>query len=132
VLDFQPVELAQMVDIPQVLLPRVLEWDAEDLVVAALLILHPEHADGPAPDEASWERRLLHQDQRVQRVAIGTERFLDEAVVRRVLRCCEQRAVQPYATGGVIHLVLVSVTFRDLNRYVEIHLTLPNLAAQVS
>src|SRR6266498_2889274 len=45
VLDLEPVELRQVVDIAQVLLARVVRRDAQDLVVAALLIGHPEHAD---------------------------------------------------------------------------------------
>ena len=102
VLDLQPVELGQVVDVAQVLLPRVVAGHAEDLVVAALLVLHPEHADRAGPDQAARERRLLDQHQRVQRVAVLAEAVLDEPVVGRVLGGGEQRPVQPdpAACGG--------------------------------
>src|SRR5262245_5164139 len=58
VLDLESIELGQMVDVAQVLLPRVLRGHAQHLVVAALLIGHPEHPDGPSPDEATRERGL--------------------------------------------------------------------------
>ncbi len=110
------------------LLTRVLERHAQDLVVAAHLVLHPVHADCAAPDEAARERRLLHQHERVQRVAVLAQGALDEAVVRRVLSRGEERAVQPDATGLVVHLVLVAVTLGDLNRNVEIHIHAPSFA----
>src|SRR5690349_3894244 len=82
VLDLHPVELGQVVDVTQVLLARVVTGHAEDLVVATLLVLHPEHPDRAGPDQATRERRLLDQDERVERVAVLTERVLDEPVVR--------------------------------------------------
>src|SRR5947199_8509734 len=54
VLDLQPVELGHVVDVAQVLLAWVVGRYAQDLVVAALLVGHPEHADRPAPDQAAW------------------------------------------------------------------------------
>src|ERR1700727_231387 len=66
VLDLQLVELGDVVDVAEVLPARVAGRDAEDLVVAALLVAHAEHADGPAADHAAWERRLVQDDQRVQ------------------------------------------------------------------
>src|SRR6266568_501410 len=48
VLDLQPVELGQVVDVAQVLEPWIARRDAEHLVVAALLVGHPEHPDRAA------------------------------------------------------------------------------------
>src|SRR4051794_14355290 len=70
VLDLHAVELGQVVDVAQVLLAGVVAGHAEDLGVAALLILHPEHADraGPragtrrslsAPPFSSFTRNIL-------------------------------------------------------------------------
>ena len=73
---------------------------AQHLVVAALLVGHPEHADRPAAHQHAREQRVaLQQHQRVERVAVLAERVLDEAVVGRVLRRGEQRAVQPHPAG---------------------------------
>jgi hypothetical protein len=59
VLYFQPVELRQVPDVTQVFLPHVGDWDAQHLVVRALLVGHLEHAYRPAAHQASGERRLF-------------------------------------------------------------------------
>jgi hypothetical protein len=56
VLDFEPVELRQVMDVAQVLLTRVATVDAQDLLVATLFVGHPEHADRTAADQAAGER----------------------------------------------------------------------------
>ena len=94
---------------------------AEDLVVAALLVGHPEHADRPAADQAAGERRLQQEHEGVERVAVLAERVLDEAVVGRVLRRGEQGPVEAEPPGVVVHLVLVALPLGDLHEYVELH-----------
>src|SRR4051812_40495284 len=86
VLDLQAVELAQVVDVAEVLQARIVGRDAEDLVVAALLVGHAEHADRAATDQAARERGGLDEYERVQWVLVLAERALDVAVVGRVLR----------------------------------------------
>ena len=100
---------------------RVRRRDAQQLVVAAGLVRHPEHADRTALDEAAREGRLVKDDQRVQRVAVLAEGVLDEAVVGRVGGRGEESTVQTDPTGLVVHLVLVPRTLRDLDRDVELH-----------
>src|SRR5580700_1428808 len=58
VLDLQPVEPGQVMEVTQVFLTRVARGHAKDLVVAAILVGHPEHADRAAADQAAGERGL--------------------------------------------------------------------------
>jgi hypothetical protein len=122
VLDLQPVELGHVVDVAQVLQPRVLRRYAQDLVVAALLVGHPEHADGPAADQAARKGRLLHEYQRVERVAVLTQRAFDETVIGRILGSGEKGPIEADSPGTMIYLVLVALSLGDLNRHIEVHL----------
>jgi len=124
VVDLQPVELGYVLELLQVLLPRVAGRDADDLVVAALLVGHPEHADRAAADQAAGEGGLLHQHQGVQRIAVLAQSVLDEPVVGRVLGRGEQRPVQPDPAGVMVGLVLVAAPARYLHHHVEIHVAL--------
>src|SRR3954470_24887988 len=106
VLDLQAVELGHVVNVTQVLDPRVRRGHAQQLVVAARLVGHPEHADRTALDQAAGERRLVENDQGVQRVAILAEGVLDKAVVRWVAGRSEESTVETDAPRLVVHLVL--------------------------
>ena len=65
-LDLQAVELRNVVDVADVLHPRVPGRDAQHLVVATGLVTHPEHADRSALDEAAGECGLSQQDKGVK------------------------------------------------------------------
>src|SRR2546423_4683910 len=125
VLDLQPVELRQVVDIAQVLQAGIVGGYAQDLVVAALLVRHPEHTDRPAPDQATGKGRLRYQYQRVERIPVLAEGALDEPVVRRILGGGEQGAVEADPAGVVVDFVLVALSFGDLHGDVEVHLPTP-------
>src|SRR5689334_22306896 len=121
VVDLQPVVLGYVLELAQVLLPRIAGRDTDDLVVTALLVRHPEHPDRTAADQAAGERGLLDQHHRVERVAVLTQGVRYEAVVGRVLRRGEQRPVQPDQAAFVVDLVLVPAAPRDLDHDVEFH-----------
>ena len=91
------------------------------LVIAAGLVPHAEHTERPALDEATGERGLLEEDQRVQRIAVFAEGALDESVVIRVTGGGEEHPVEPDTARNVVHLVLIAVSLGDLDRDVELH-----------
>jgi len=121
VLDLQLVELGDVPDVLQVRQPGIAGRYAEHLVVAALLVPHPEHADRPAQDQAAGKRGFLDEYEGVEWITVLPEGVLDEAVVGRVLRRGEERPVEPDSAGIMIHFVLVAMPFRDLDRDVEMH-----------
>ena len=57
-LDLEQHELAYVGEIPDVVTSRIGRRHTQHLVVAARLVLHPEHRDCPAPNQAARERRL--------------------------------------------------------------------------
>jgi hypothetical protein len=121
VLDLKPVEFGQVVKVAQVLLARVARGHAQDLVIAALLVGHPEHADRAAADQAAGKRGFQHQHQRVERIAVLAQGVRHEAVVGGVLGRGEQRPVQPDPAASVVDLVLVPASPRDLDQDVKFH-----------
>jgi hypothetical protein len=80
------IELRDILDVAQIGHPRIGRCYAQDLIVVAHLVPHPEHSDRPAGDQAAREGRLLEQDKRVERVAVVGERVFDEAIVGRTVR----------------------------------------------
>src|SRR5690625_1393985 len=102
-------------------LARVVGGYAQNLVVPAGLVGHPEHADGSATDQAAGEGGLVDQHQRVERITIQAESVLDEPIVTWVPRGREQPSIQPDPPGLVVHLVLVPASGRNLDGDVELH-----------
>src|SRR5690606_7578793 len=107
VLDLQAVELRDVGELLTAHLTAVTHRHCHDLVVAARLIAHAEHAQRTAADQAAREGRLLEQHQAVQRIPILTEGPLDEPVIIWVPRRGEQHAIEPDPTVVMVHLVLV-------------------------
>jgi hypothetical protein len=61
---------------------RVVEVDADDLLVVLSLVHHVHHPYRARPQDAKRLDRLLHDDEHVERVIIVAEGTRDEAVVR--------------------------------------------------
>ena len=129
VLDFQPVELGDVMDVAQVLVPRVLRRDAQQLLVRTRFVGHPEHADRATKDQASGKRGFLDDDEGIERITVTAEGVFHEAVVRRITGGGEQHAVQTDPAGCMVHFVLVALPLRDLDDDVEFH---PGILAEVS
>src|SRR5450631_535746 len=121
VLDLQPVEGADVLEVLDVGYPGVVCGHHQDLVVPSSLVGHVEQADRARADQASGERRLLKQDESVQRVAILSQGVLDVAVVGRVTRGGEQQPVEADTARRMVHLVLVAVSLGNLDRDVVLH-----------
>src|SRR3954470_23575177 len=98
---------------------RILDRDAEHLVVDALVVLHAEQSDRLDVDHAAGERRLRHADDRVERVAVQAERLRDEPVVHRIDHRREQEAVELDHVFVVVELVLVAAPLWDLDQELE-------------
>ena len=120
-LDLQAVEFGDVIDLRAPRGALVARGHAQDLVVAAVLVAHAEHAQRPAPDDAARERRLLQKHQSVQGIAVLSERVVDEPVVVGVAGRGEEHAVQADAARLVVELVLVAIALRDLDGDVELH-----------
>src|SRR4029079_9486867 len=61
-----------------------IDGHADQLLVAAMLVLEVEDAVRPGADDASGNERRAGDHQRVERVAVRRERMRDESVVRRI------------------------------------------------
>ena len=121
VLDFQAVELRHVVDLGTPGGALVRGGNAQDLVIAALLVAHAEHAERAAADHAAGEGGLLEEHQGVQRVAVLAQGVVDETVVIGVTSGREEHAIQADATRHMVDLVLVSVPLGDLDGHVKFH-----------
>jgi hypothetical protein len=110
-----------VLEVAQVFLAWVAGGHAQDLVVAAFLVGHPEHADRTAADQAAGKRGFQHQHKRVERIAVFAQGVRHEAVVGRVLGRGEQRSVEADQAAGVVDLVLVPAAPRDLDPDIELH-----------
>src|SRR5438046_1366390 len=59
----------------------VVQGNADDLVVASLLVVHLEHSQRLDRNQAAGERRLVQAHERVQRVSVRCERAAQVSVV---------------------------------------------------
>ncbi|KIU00301.1 hypothetical protein QU38_02825, partial [Staphylococcus aureus] len=79
---------------------------ADQLLVAAGLVLELEHADRAGTHHAARHEGRARDDQRVERVAVGRERVRHEAVIRRVAHRRVQDAVDEQGAAGLVELIL--------------------------
>src|ERR687896_2073431 len=115
-LDLGAEGLGNVVEIADSSPQRVPQRDAHELVVGALLVDHVEDAYRPDTDPATGKGGVTDQDEGVERVAVLTERPLDEAVVGGVDRRGEEAPIEDdLAELGVV-LVLVTRPARNLDR----------------
>src|SRR5438046_4852872 len=79
---------------------------ADQLLVAAMLVLQVEDADGSRADDAPGDEGRARDDQRVERIAIGRKRMRNEAVVRRIAHRRVEDAVDEERTRLLVEFVL--------------------------
>ena len=94
---------------------RVVQRDADDLLVRALLVGHVEDPDRMHADAAAGEGRIADEDERIERVAVLGEGALDESVVGGVAHRGEQAPVEDDPAELLVPLVLVPRSARDLD-----------------
>src|SRR5829696_8084149 len=95
---------------------RVVEVDADYLLVALAFVDHVHHPDRAGPQEAKWLDRFLHQDEHVERVVVLPQSPRDEAVVGRVDHGRVQDTVDLQQPRLLVQLVLDPGAFGDLDQ----------------
>ena len=121
VLDFKAVELRDVVDLGAPRCALVGCGDTQDLVVAALLVAHAEHAECAAADHAAGEGGFFEEHQCVQGVAVFAQGVVDEPIVVRVAGRGEEHAVETNASGFMINLVFVPIPLGNLDGDIKLH-----------
>jgi len=85
---------------------RIVDAHRDDLVVAALVVGHPQPAERPGTHDGERLDRLLHEDQDIERITVVGVGARDEPVVRRVVDGAVQHAIEPQEACGLVYLVL--------------------------
>src|SRR5450755_457400 len=98
---------------------RVVRRYAQDLVVAAVLIAHPEYADRPDLDQAPGEGGFRDANERIEWIAVIGQRLREEAVVGRIHDGGEQEPVEHDPALLVVPFILVPRTHRNLDAAVQ-------------
>ena len=123
VLDLVALELGNILNILQVC-PAGIVNDAQELVVAAGLISHLEHAKHAGGHDHAGQHRLGQNHEGVQRIAVFAEGAVNEPIVERIGHGGKQVAVQVNLAGFVIYLVFIAGTFGDFDGYFNAHAAL--------
>ena len=105
----------QLIEALVVRVRRIVDAHRDDLVVAALVVDHPQPADRARVDDRERLDRLLHQHEDVERVVVLAVGARDEPVVRRVVDGAVQHAIEPQQAGRLVDLVLEVRAARNLD-----------------
>ena len=79
---------------------------ADQLLVAAMLVLEVEHADRPGANDAAGHERGARDHQRVERIAVGREGVRHEAVIGRIAHRRVQDPVDEERARFLVEFVL--------------------------
>ena len=112
---------------------RIVQGNADDLVIDALLVAHLEHPHGLDRDQTPRERRLVQADECVEGIAVLAQRATQVAVVGRIRGGTHQQPVELDATELRVVLVLVAAALGDLHDADQVHsLTVLGLCAHAT
>src|SRR5215207_9417416 len=99
---------------------RVVEVDADYLLVALAFVDHVHHPDRARPEQAKGLDRFLHQDKHVERIVVVPQSPWDKAVVGRVDHGRVQDTVDLQQPRLLVELVLDPGAFGDLDQSCEL------------
>ena len=101
VLDLIALELGNILNILQVC-PAGIINDTQELVVAAGLVGHLEHAEHTGGHDHARQHRLRQNHEGIQRIAVLAEGAVNEPVVERIGHGGKQVAVKVNLAGFVV------------------------------
>ena len=77
----------------------------DDLLVAAVFVLHQQHADDPAIHHRAGHDGAGVDDDDIARVAVFRQCVRDEAVIAGIAHRRIEKAVDEERAGGLVHLI---------------------------
>ncbi len=106
-LDLIERDLRQIGIIVNLLVARreLLRRHGDELLVAAMFVLHQQHADDPAIHYRARRDRAGIDHDDIARVAIFRQRMRDEAVIAGVAHRRIEKAIDEERAGGLVHLI---------------------------
>ncbi len=100
-----------------VVVERVVQRNAEHLLVHLVAVAHPEHPQRAHVDFAGGEGGHGDHHQGVQRIVVLRVGLRKKAVVAGIVDGAEEHAVQPEEPGPLVQLVLVAAAAGDLDHH---------------
>src|SRR6478735_11843473 len=108
--------LAQIVKRVHVVESWIADWHRQHFEIRPLFVMHIETAKWAGFNHAAGERRLLHQDENIQVIAIFTQRVRNPSIVAWVMHRGVEHPIELESSQFLVVLVLVSASPWNLNK----------------